>query len=73
MREHRPVRLWQVAALAILVVGTSGLVHPAAALATKRATRAYVVEINPEETVLTPLVDRSLRARASDVLPELAA
>ena len=57
----------------MLVVGTSGLVQPAAALATKRATRAYVVEINPEETALTPLVDRSLRARASDVLPELAA
>jgi diguanylate cyclase (GGDEF)-like protein/PAS domain S-box-containing protein len=25
MREHRPVRLWQVAALAILVLGTSGI------------------------------------------------
>jgi NAD-dependent protein deacetylase/lipoamidase len=57
----------------MLVVGTSGLVHPAASLATKRATGAYVVEINPEETALTPHVDRSVRARASDVLPELAA
>jgi NAD-dependent deacetylase len=57
----------------MLVVGTSGLVQPAASLATKRATRAYVVEINPEQTALTPLVDRSVRARASDVLPELAA
>lgn len=55
----------------MLVVGTSGLVQPAASLATKRATRAYVVEINPEETALTALVDRSLRARASDVLPRL--
>jgi NAD-dependent deacetylase len=57
----------------MLVVGTSGLVHPAASLATKRATGAYVVEINPEETALTPHVDRSVRARASDVLPELVA
>ena len=57
----------------MLVVGTSGLVHPAASLATKRATGAYVVEINTEQTALTPLVDLSLRARASDVLPELAA
>ncbi len=57
----------------MLVVGTSGVVHPAASLATKRATPAYVVEINPEQTALTPLVDQSLRARASDVLPELAA
>jgi NAD-dependent deacetylase len=55
----------------MLVVGTSGLVQPAASLATKRYTRAYVVEINPEETALTAHVDRSIRARASDVLPEL--
>jgi NAD-dependent deacetylase len=56
----------------MLVVGTSGLVQPAASLATKRYTCAYVVEINPEETALTAHVDRSIRARASDVLPELA-
>ncbi len=56
----------------MLVVGTSGMVQPAASLATKRATRAYVVEINPEETALTRHVDRSIRARASDVLPQLA-
>jgi NAD-dependent deacetylase len=56
----------------MLVVGTSGLVQPAASLATKRHTSAYVVEINPEETALTAHVDRSIRARASDVLPELA-
>lgn len=55
----------------MLVVGTSGVVQPAASLASKRVTGAYVVEVNPEETALTPLVDRSLRARASDVLPEL--
>jgi NAD-dependent deacetylase len=55
----------------MLVVGTSGIVQPAASLATKRVTGAYVVEINPEETALTPHVDRSLRARASDVLPAL--
>jgi NAD-dependent deacetylase len=55
----------------MLVVGTSGLVQPAASLATKRYTSAYVVEINPEETALTAHVDRSIRARASDVLPDL--
>jgi len=57
----------------MLVVGTSGLVQPAASLATKRCTAAYVVEINPETTALTPFVDRSIRARASDVLPRLVA
>ena len=56
----------------MLVVGTSGIVQPAASLATKRVTSAYVVEINPEETALTAQVDRSIRARASDVLPQLA-
>jgi NAD-dependent deacetylase len=56
----------------MLVVGTSGIVQPAASLATKRCTSAYVVEINPEETALTPHADRSIRARASDVLPQLA-
>jgi NAD-dependent deacetylase len=56
----------------MLVVGTSGIVQPAASLATRRVTRAYVVEINPEETALTEQVDRSIRARASDVLPHLA-
>jgi len=55
----------------MLVVGTSGIVQPAASLATKRITEAYVVEINPEETALTAHVDRSIRARASDVLPRL--
>ncbi len=55
----------------MLVVGTSGIVQPAASLATKRVTRAHVVEINPEETALSPQVDRSIRARASDVLPQL--
>jgi NAD-dependent deacetylase len=57
----------------MLVVGTSGIVQPAASLATKRYTDAYVVEINPEQTVLTPQVDVSLRAGASAVLPELLA
>ncbi len=55
----------------MLVVGTSGVVQPAASLAAKRNTGAYVVEINPEQTALSELVDRSIRARASAVLPGL--
>jgi NAD-dependent deacetylase len=57
----------------MLVVGTSGVVQPAASLATKRCTSAYVVEINPETTALSGAVDRSIRARASEILPDLAA
>ena len=57
----------------MLVVGTSAMVQPAASLATKRVTPAYVVEINPEETALSAQADCSIRARASAVLPLLAA
>jgi len=75
--ESLPQAVWARAvdaaerAEVVLVVGTSGLVNPAASLATRFARRAYVVEINPEETILTPEVALSIRARASDVLPEL--
>jgi NAD-dependent deacetylase len=55
----------------MLVVGTSGIVQPAASLATRRLTNAYIVEINPDETPLTAHADVSLRARASDILPML--
>lgn len=56
----------------LLVVGTSALVHPAASLASPETTGAFVVEINPEATPLTTRAGRSLRARASDVLPRVA-
>ncbi len=77
--EPLPAEVWQRATAAaeradlLLVVGTSGIVNPAASLATRFARRAYTVEINPEETVLTPAVALSIRARASDVLPGLVA
>ena len=56
------------------VVGTSGVVYPAAELP-ERAHRAgaLVVEVNPEETELTPLVDVSLRGKAGEVLSYLVA
>jgi NAD-dependent deacetylase len=75
--EPLPAPEWQRAVAAagradlVLVIGTSALVHPAASLATRCAPQAYVVEINPERTVLSDSVDRSVRARASDVLPSL--
>lgn len=55
-----------------LSVGTSGLVYPAAALPFEALENgATVVEINPEETPLTPHADYALRGRAGDVLPRL--
>jgi len=60
------------AADVVLVVGTSSLVYPAAALPqAARAAGAFVVEINPEPTPLTPLADVSLRGPAAALLPAI--
>jgi NAD-dependent deacetylase len=55
-----------------LCVGTSSLVYPAAALPYEALeSGATLVEINPEETPLTPHVNYALRGTAGDVLPRL--
>ena len=60
------------AADVVLVVGTSSLVYPAAALPqAARAAGAFVVEINPEPTPLTPLADVSLRGTAAALVPAI--
>lgn len=56
----------------ILVIGTSAVVYPAAALATRYGDRAFVAEINPEETPISGRVDCVLRESAATVLPRLA-
>jgi NAD-dependent deacetylase len=55
-----------------LVVGTSALVHPAAAVpeVTLRGG-GVVVEVNLEPTPLTPLAAVSLRGAAGQILPAL--
>ncbi|MGV3493283.1 MAG: SIR2 family NAD-dependent protein deacylase [Ramlibacter sp.] len=53
----------------MLVVGTSGLVYPAAGLA--RATRGRVVIVNPHESDLDDAADAVLRGTAAAVLPQL--
>lgn len=53
-------------------IGTSAQVYPAAGLAAlAKAGGAIVVEINPEETPLTPLANHSLRGMAGDILPRI--
>jgi NAD-dependent deacetylase len=60
------------AADVVLVIGTSSLVYPAAALPqAARAAGAFVVEINPEPTPLTPLADVSLRGTAVALVPAI--
>jgi NAD-dependent deacetylase len=53
----------------MLVVGTSGLVYPAAGLA--RASRGKVVIVNPAETGLDDVADAVLRGTAATLLPRL--
>lgn len=58
----------------MLVVGTSGLVYPAAGLpALARRHGATVVEINSEPTALSAEADHVWRATAAEALPRLAA
>ncbi len=58
----------------VVVVGTSGLVHPAATLPDlARGRDVPVVEINPEETALSERVDHVWRSTAATALPMLVA
>ncbi len=76
--EPLPPDAWQKATAAaasaevILVVGTSAVVYPAAALATHYNRGAYVAEINPEETAISNRVDCALRGTAAGLLPRIA-
>ncbi len=56
----------------MLVVGTSGIVYPAAGLPmVARSAGAIVIEVNVEPSELTPGVDIFLQGTAGQVLPEL--
>ncbi len=55
-----------------LSIGTSGIVQPAASLAHAARNRgAKLVEINPEQTPLTPKVDFFLQGKSGELLPAL--
>lgn len=72
--EDEVARAWRWAeeCHVLLVVGTSGTVYPAADLPyVARRAGARVIEINPEPSELTPMVDVYLQGRAGEVLPEL--
>jgi len=58
----------------MVVAGTSAVVQPAASLPmTAAQAGAFIVEINPDETPLTPYADVSLRGPSGVVLPALEA
>jgi NAD-dependent deacetylase len=73
--ESLPRDAWERACAAadraevILVVGTSAVVYPAAALATRGG--AFVAEVNPEATAISDRVDCVVRGTAAQALPDL--
>lgn len=76
--EQLPDEAWQASVDAaatcdaMVVVGTSGLVYPAAALPdVALASGAVVIEINPEPTPLSPNATETIRESASTALPRL--
>ena len=58
----------------MLIVGTSGVVYPAAALPEiAKSSGARLIEINWKESELTSLCDLSIRAQATEALPRIMA
>jgi NAD-dependent deacetylase len=56
----------------LLVIGTSGVVYPAAGFASvAKESGAFVAEINPDETPHSGVVDVSLKGRAKEIVPLL--
>ena len=56
----------------MLLIGTSGTVNPAARMPLiARERGATLIEVNPDETALTPWCDLALRGPSGEVLPLL--
>lgn len=72
--EEALFRAFEVSSSAdvMLVVGTSGVVQPAASLALRaRDAGAFVAELNPEATPLSSSVDLRLAGKAGELMPTL--
>ena len=56
----------------LLIIGTSGLVYPAASFAPiAKEHGAFVIELNLDPTPQSDLVDVSIQGRAKDLVPQL--
>ena len=56
----------------MLVIGTSGVVYPAAQLPLlARQSGAHLIDINPHATPLSEVADVHLKGRSGDLLPRL--
>ena len=76
--EPLPSRVWDASERAsrragvFIVAGTSAQVYPAAGLVPlAKLSGAKVIEVNLEETPMSPVVDLSLRGPCGEVLPEI--
>lgn len=55
-----------------LVIGTSGVVYPAAAIPVEAKSHgAYFVEVNPNPSNLTAIADEAIQGPSAEVLPHL--
>jgi NAD-dependent deacetylase len=53
-------------------VGTSSVVYPAAGFVhAARARKAFTAEVNPQETVISSMVDVSLQGKSGEILPRV--
>ncbi|MBO9309383.1 MAG: NAD-dependent deacylase [Chloroflexi bacterium] len=57
----------------VLIVGTSGVVQPAASLPylAKRSGNAFLIDVNPERDEIAPICDLFLQGTAGNILPRL--
>lgn len=57
----------------VLIVGTSGIVQPAASLPyiAKQHGGAFLIDVNPERDEIAPICDIFLQGTAGSVLPQL--
>jgi NAD-dependent deacetylase len=76
--EQLPERAWRQARRlmetcdALLIVGTSGVVQPAASLPEiARQAGTPIIEVNPERSALTPVADVFCAASAAESLPRV--
>lgn len=74
LEEENISRAFRISELCdiMIVVGTSGVVQPAASLAgIAKNSGAFIVEINTEKTELTNICDVSIVGKAGEVMPRL--
>ncbi|MEW5819731.1 MAG: NAD-dependent deacylase [Cyanobacteriota bacterium] len=73
--EHQISHAFRVAGSCdtMIVVGTSGMVQPAASLpyVAKRNSNTSIIEVNPNSSGITSIADVFLQGKSGEILPEL--